>query len=95
MDDFFAPPPFRPDEALVQLKRSLRELRPLAERGNGFELQGRRVIELDIDGATLVARVAKRPAHTPEWEHRTLKNGADVRRLVDDIKRQLARWSDE
>ena len=95
MDDFFAPPPFKPDEALVQLKRSLRELRPLVERGNGFELQGQRVIELAVDGATLQARIAKRPARSPEWETRTLKNSADTRQFTDEVKRRLGRWSDE
>ena len=95
MDDFFAPPPFKPDEALVQLKRTLRELRPLAERGNGFDLQGQRVIELGVDGGALQARVAKRPARSPEWDRRTLKNSADVRQFTDEIKRRLGRWSDE
>jgi hypothetical protein len=95
MDDFFAPPPFKPDDALVQLKRALRELRPLTERGNGFELQGLRVIELSVDGASLQARVAKRPARSPDWETRTLKNSADVRQFTDNIKRRLGRWSDE
>ena len=33
----FEPPPFKPAESLVQLKRSLREMRTLAERGSGFE----------------------------------------------------------
>lgn len=95
MEDFFAPPPFKPDEALVQLKRTLRELRPLAERGNGFDLQGQRVIELGVDGEALQARVAKRPARSPEWDTRTLKNSADVRQFTDEIKRRLGRWSDE
>ena len=95
MDDFFAPPPFKPDEALVQLKRTLRDLRPLAERGNGFDLQGQRVIELGVDGGALQARVAKRPARSPEWDTRTLKNSADVRQFTDEIKRRLGRWSDE
>ena len=95
MDDFFAPPPFKPDEALVQLKRTLRDLRSLAERGNGFDLQGQRVIELGVDGGALQARVAKRPARSPEWDTRTLKNSADVRQFTDEIKRRLGRWSDE
>ena len=30
---FFAPPAFKPAEALVQLRRSLRDLRGLSERG--------------------------------------------------------------
>lgn len=95
MDDFFAPPPFKPDEALVQLKRGLRELRALAERGNGFELQGQRVIELSVDGAALQARLAKRPARSPDWETHILKNSAEVRQFTDEVKRRLSRWSDE
>jgi hypothetical protein len=65
-DDFFAPVLFEPDEALQTLRRHLRDLRPLAERGNGFELAGKRVIELQVQDATIVARLAKRPAHTPD-----------------------------
>ncbi|MFZ5543558.1 MAG: hypothetical protein ACOZJZ_08360 [Pseudomonadota bacterium] len=95
MDDFFAPPAFKPAEALVQLKRQLRELRPLAERGNGFELRGQAVVELSADGQALQARLVKRPARSPEWTQHTLKNSADVRRFVDTVKAQLARWSDE
>lgn len=95
MDDFFAPPPFKPDDALLQLRRSLRELRPLAERGNGFELQGQRVVELNPDGATLQARIVKQPSRSPEWEKRTLKSSADVRQFADEVKRRLGRWSDE
>lgn len=95
MDDFFSPPPFKLDDALLQLRRSLRELRPLAERGNGFELQGQRVVELNPDGATLQARIVKQPSRSPEWEKRTLKSSADVRQFADEVKRRLGRWSDE
>lgn len=94
-EDFFAPPPFKPAEAMVQLKRSLRELRPLAERGNGFDLQGSRVIELESDETTITVRFAKRPARSPEWERQVLKNGADVRRCVDEAKKRLERWTRE
>lgn len=95
MDDFFTPPPFKAAEALVQLKRQLRALRPLAERGNGFELQGRTVVELAAGEQHIDARLAKRPAVSPEWTTQTLKHSADVRRFVDAVKAQLARWSDE
>ena len=94
-DDFFAPPAFKPDEALVTLKRQLRELRPLAERGNRFELNGKSVIDLQPDANTLTARLAKRPAVSPEWDKLTLKNSADVRKCVDEAKKRLARWQDE
>ena len=59
-DDFLAPPAFKPAEAFNQLKRSLRDLRPLVERGNGFELQGMRVIELAHDETTITAKLAQR-----------------------------------
>ena len=43
-DDFgFAPPPFDADAALVTLKRALRDMK-LAERGNAYELRGKRVV---------------------------------------------------
>ena len=56
-DEFgFAPPAFKPDESLLQLKRSLRDLK-LAERGNGFELRGKRVLELQVQDAAIHARI--------------------------------------
>lgn len=94
-DDFFAPPAFKPAEALIQLKRSLRELKPLAERGNGFELQGKPVIALAQDEATLTCRFAKRHSATPEWDTVVLKTGADLRKCVDEAKKRLARWTEE
>jgi len=93
-DDFFAPPPFKPADALVQLKRQLRDL-GLSERGAGFELKGRRIVELAAGDAAITARLVKRPALTPEWISQTLNNSADVRRFVDTVKGQLARWSSD
>lgn len=94
-DDFFAPPAFRPADSLIQLKRSLRDLRPLAERGDGFELQGQRVIELAVEAETLVVKFAKSPARSPQWERQVLKNSADVRKCVDEAKKRLVRWTEE
>lgn len=94
-DSFFAPPPFKPDAALVRLKRSLRELRPLVERGEGFELQGLPVLQLSALGDHVHIRIAKRPARSPEWETRQLKNAAEVRSFIDEVKRRLAQWSEE
>jgi hypothetical protein len=91
-DDFLAPPAFKPAEALIQLKRQLRDLR-LSERGAAFELKGRSIVELKATDASIEARLVKRPALTPEWTLHTLKNSADVRRFVDTVKQQLARWS--
>ena len=91
----FAPPPFKPADALVQLKRSLRDLRPLAERGNGFELQGKRVIELAHDDSTLTVRFAKRHSAAPEWDTLVLRNAGELRKAVDEAKKRLARWTEE
>jgi hypothetical protein len=94
-DDFgFAPPPFNPDNALLQLKRSLRDLK-LAERGNGFELRGKRVVELVVDGAQINARLARRLMLTPQWDTQAVKSAADQRKLLDEVKKRLARWEHE
>jgi hypothetical protein len=89
----FTPPPFKPAEALVGLKRSLREL-GLTERGAAFELRGRAVVELSAGDHAIEARRVKRPQATPEWASRqALRSGADIRRFVDDTRQQLRRWS--
>lgn len=90
-DDFFAPPAFKPAEALVQLKRQLRELR-LTERGHRFDEAGLAVAELSATDSSIDARLVKRPARTPEWTSHRLASSADVRRFVDTVKTQLARW---
>ena len=48
-EDVFAPPPFKPDEALQRLKRELREL-GLAEREGVFERRGLAIARVRIDG---------------------------------------------
>ena len=90
----FAPPPFDAAQALVQLKKQLRDLR-LAERGAAYEIKGQPVIELTLAGAAIQARLVKQPARTPEWTAHSLRNAADVRRFVDTVRQQLARWGDE
>lgn len=92
MDDFFALPPFKPDEALIQVKRTVRELRELSERTNQFVCKGHPVLELAVQGEALVAKLARRPAHSPQWETRTMKNNADVRKFSDELKARVARW---
>lgn len=89
--DGFAPPPFKPEQALQQLQRALRDLR-LAERGHGFELRGKRVAELQIDGGVLQARTARRPALTPQWDRTTLTSAPAQRKWLDELKKRLARW---
>ena len=94
-DDFgFAPPPLKTDEALVTLRRALRDL-GLAERGAGFELRGKRVLELAVEDATIRTRIARRLMLTPEWDTQSLKGAADTRKLLEEVKKRLARWERE
>jgi hypothetical protein len=90
----FAPPPFKPEAAMEQLGRALRDLK-LSARGNGFELRGRRVLELQPEATQITVRVARRLALTPEWDTLTLKSTPDQRKLIDDIKKRLDRWDRE
>ena len=90
----FAPPPFKPDDALAQVKRALRDLK-LAERGNGFELRGKRVVELALNEGAITVRLARKLALTPQWDTQTVKTTAEQRKLVDEVKRRLARWEHE
>lgn len=92
-NDFFAPPAFKPQDALVTLKRQLRDLK-LAERGAGFELKGQAVAELRATDTTVEAKLVKRPQRTPEWTTHSIKASPDVRKFVDLVKQSLARWSD-
>jgi hypothetical protein len=90
----FALPPFNPDNALAQLKRSLRDLK-LSERGNAFELRGKRVAELALDDGAIAVRLARKLALTPEWDRLRVTNADEQRKLLDDVKKRLARWSSE
>ncbi len=96
-DDFLsaAQPPFKPEEALVQLRRQLRDLRALSEQGAFFQLQGIPVIELRAEGPQLLARLARRPSRQSEWDRQLLGASADTRRFLDEVKRRLVRWNDE
>ena len=94
-DDFgFAPPPFDAARALEQLRRALRDLR-LAERGNGFELRGRRVVEAAIEGGAVAVRIAKRPMQIPEWDRFTLQSAADQRKCIDEVRKRALHWESE
>jgi len=101
LGDFFALPPFNADEALVKLRRELRELKPLVEQGSGqpvrFACKSQPVIELalDAEGAALVAMLAKRPSARPEWASQTLRSSAEVRKWLDGVRQALRRWDDE
>jgi hypothetical protein len=90
----FAPPPFKPEAAMEQLGRALRDLK-LTARGNGFELRGKRVLELKPEATQITARLARKLALTPEWDTLTLKSTPDQRKLLDEIKKRLDRWDRE
>ena len=94
MDDFFAPPAFDAAQALSGLQRSLRAL-GLSERAGHFEWQGWRVAALEPGAQQISAKMAQSPALQPRWERRELKNSADVRQYLDELKKRLARWSDD
>ena len=90
----FAPPPFKPDEALQRLRRDLREA-GLTEREGVFERRGTPIARLAVDGAVIKAETVKRPSRSsPEWQARALKSGADLRDYVVELKKKLASWSD-
>jgi hypothetical protein len=95
-DDFagFAPPPFNAENALHQLQRGLRDLR-LTERGLAFELRGKRVADLAAEADAIHVKLARKLALTPEWDRFTIKSGNDQRKLLDEVKKRLARWNAE
>lgn len=90
----FAPPPFKAEEALVQLKRSLRDL-GLAERSGGFSFEAKPALEFELQDGAIAIRLAKRLIRTPEFDKFVIKSGADQRMLLDELKKRLARWKDE
>ena len=92
-DDFFAPPPFRADEALQRARRELREL-GLAEREGRFERRGLAIARVAVDGETLRAAIVKRPGRSPEWTEKTLRDHAALRDFVAELKKKLASWTD-
>jgi hypothetical protein len=90
----FAPPPFNADNALVTIKRALRDMK-LAERGNAYEMRGKRVVELAVDGAAINAKLARRLMLTPEWDRISVGSAEQQRKLLDEVKKRLARWENE
>lgn len=90
----FATPPFKAEESLEQLRRSLRSL-GLAERSGGFEFEAKRALEFELQEGAIAIRLARRLIRTPEFDKFTLKSGADQRKLLDELKKRLARWKDE
>mgnify|MGYP006280891783 CR=1 FL=1 len=90
----FAPPPFKPDEALQRLRRDLREL-GLSERAGVFEQRGLAWVRAVVAEGHIAAAVVRKPSRqSPEWQPRTLTTSAEVRDFTQQLKRQLALWSD-
>ncbi len=92
----FAPPAFNPDNALQQIQRALRDLK-LAERGSGFDLRGKPVVALQLErGAPAISvRLARKLALTPEWDKLRVASAVDQRKLIDEVKKRLARWNQD
>ena len=89
----FALPAFKPEEALQKLRRDLREL-GLTEREGRFERRGTAIARAAVDGATLTVALVKRPARTPEWNEKTVKDSAQLRDFTALVKKSLSGWSD-
>ena len=95
LPDFgFAPPPFSAENALVQMKRALRDMK-LAERGNAYELRGKRVAELAPGAKSIDVKLARKLALTPEWDRQTIDSAGAQRKWLDEVKKRLARWEHE
>ena len=93
-DAGFAPPSFKPDEALARLKRELRDL-GLTEREGVFERRGLAIARVRIDGGQLSAARVDRPSrNSPSWRPRTLASSAAVRDYVAELKKALLLWGD-
>ena len=90
----FALPPFNADNALAQIKRSLRDSK-LTERGNAFELRGKRVLDLAPEDGAIHVRLARKLAMTPEWDRLSVRNANEQRKLLDEVKKRMARWASE
>ncbi len=90
----FALPPFKADAALSQLQRALRDLK-FSARGDGFEMRGKRYVELRLDGDAVLAGVVRKPALTPEWDRVRIASATEQRKWLDGFKQRLARWERE
>ena len=92
-DPGFAPPPFRPDEALQKLGRDLRAL-GLSARGEQFEQRGQAVARAALVDGQLQAAMVRRPGRSPEWQTRHLTQSAQLRDFVAELKKRMAAWTD-
>ena len=50
--------------------------------------------QVAVPEGAIEGRLARRPLARPEWDVRTLRSGADVRRFGEDVKQRVARWRD-
>ena len=90
----FAPPPFKPDEALQRLRREFRAM-GLNEREGVFERRSLAVARVRVDGAWLAAALVQRPSRaSPQWQARTLDSSAAVRDFCAETKKKLQQWGD-
>jgi len=95
-DDFgfdIPQPPFSPDDALVRLRRELRDV-GLAERADAFERRGQPLVRATVADDGLRVGLVKRPARTPEWTDKTITSSAALRDFITHAKRELERWND-
>jgi hypothetical protein len=103
LSDFFALPPFKADEALVKLRRDLRDLKLLEKPGGAITQltwKGLSAVELSLADpssgkAAVQVAVVKRLSQRPEWVKQQLASSAEVRKWLDEFKRGLKRWDDE
>jgi hypothetical protein len=93
MDDFFAQPAWNMREQLLNLKRQLRSLQ-LTERGEQFEFNAKAVVQLSVSGDTINAQLAKSPAMQPQWDRFAVKSAPELRRLMDETKKRVQRWTE-
>lgn len=93
-DDFFAPPAFERQAARTQIERQWRQW-GLTQRGGSFERAGRTLARLADQDEQLTVYLVRRPAQQPQWDRFPLRQAADVRRCLDELKRRLAAWDDE
>jgi hypothetical protein len=94
MDDFFAQPTWNVREQLLNLKRQLR-CTALIERGDDYQFEAKTVLRLSVQGDVIEAQLALRPAQQPQWSHWQLKAAPDMRQLLQETKKRLAKWSEE
>lgn len=101
LSGFFALPPFKANEAVVALRRQLRELKPLTEKGTAapwrFEFRSQPCVTLRVsdDGAVIEAEWTPKLSSRPQWHKQALRSSADVRKFVDQLKLQMKRWEDD